>query len=100
MLMQRPLQLGRESVGKNLHIAREHDDIGPRVAHDLPDLRLLLHLCGLGDRQIVKRDLVEVDVVVGLAGIIGDDRDDVHRQFAAAPAIEEVDEAMVEARDQ
>ena len=38
------------------------------------------------------------DVGVGLARIIGDDRHRLHREFAAAPAIEEIDQAMVEAR--
>ena len=38
------------------------------------------------------------DVSVSLARIIGDDRDRLHREFAAAPAIEEIDQAMVEAR--
>jgi hypothetical protein len=35
---------------------------------------------------------------VGLARIIGDDRDRIHCEFAAAPAIKEIDQAMVEAR--
>ena len=66
---------------------------------DLPRLRLLLHLGLPGDRQVVERNVAEFDVGVGLARMIGDDRNRIHRQFAAAPAIEEIDEAMVETRD-
>ena len=35
---------------------------------------------------------------VGLARIVGEDRHRLHRQFAAAPAVEKVDEAVVELR--
>ena len=48
----------------------------------------------------MERDIAQVDVLVGLARIVGEDRDDLHRQFAAAPAVEEIDEAMIETRDQ
>ena len=48
----------------------------------------------------MERNVAEIDMGVGLARVVGDDRDDVHRQFADAPAIEQIDEAMVEARDQ
>ena len=66
---------------------------------ELPRLRFLLHLGLLGDRQVVKGDVAEFDVGVGLARIIGDDRHRVHRQLAAAPAVKEIDEAMVETGD-
>jgi hypothetical protein len=52
-----------------------------------------------GDRQVVKGNVAEVDVGVGLARIIGDDRHGIHRELAAAPAIEEIDQAVVETRN-
>ena len=61
-------------------------------------LSFLLHLGLPGDWQEVKGNVAEVDMSVSIARIIGDDRDRIHFEFAAAPAIEEIDQAMVEAR--
>ena len=93
-----PLQLGDEAVRQHLHVARENDEIGVRGLDSLPRLRFLLHLGLLGDRQVVEGNVAEFDVGVSLTRIIGDDRHRIHREFAAAPAIEEIDQAMVEAR--
>ena len=93
-----PLELGGEAIRQDLHVARENDEIGARGLDDLPGLSFLLHLGLLGDRQVVEGNVAEFDMGVGLARIIGDDRDRIHREFAAAPAIEEIDQAMVEAR--
>ena len=56
MLMQRPGELRGQPVREHLHVAREHDEIGARVADQLPDLRLLLELGLPGDRQVVERE--------------------------------------------
>ena len=74
MLMQRPCSLAAKPVRQDLHVAREHDEIGLGVRDDLPDLRFLLHLGLPGDRQIVEGDVAEIDVGIGLARIVGDDR--------------------------
>ena len=42
----------------------------------------------------------QVDVAERLGGMVGDDRDDVHRQLADALAIEQVGQAVVELGDQ
>ena len=69
-----PAQLGGQPVRQDLHVAREHDDVGlARRGPISQSLRLLLHLGLLGDRQVVERDAVEIDVLVGLARVIGDD---------------------------
>ena len=39
-------------------------------------------------------------MAVGLARVVGDDADEIHRQLADAPAVEQVGQAMVELRDQ
>ena len=74
-----PLQLGGEAVRQDLHIARQHDEIGFGGPDDLPRLRLLLHLGFPGDGQVVERDAAEIDVGVGLARMIGYDRHRIHR---------------------
>ena len=99
MLTHAPGELGGEAVRQDLHVARENDEIGLGRLDDLPGLGLLLHLGLPCDRQGVEGNVAEVDMVVGLARIIGDDRDRLHPQFAAAPAIEQIDQAVIEARD-
>src|ERR1700733_4882495 len=94
-----PPQFGGEAVRQNLHVAGENDEIGFGRLNHLPRLSFLLHLGLLGDWQVVKGNVAEVDVGVGLARIVGDDRHWIHGEFAAAPAIEEVDQAVVETRN-
>ena len=65
-----------------------------------PDRVFLLALGLLGDRQIVKRDLAEIEIAVGLARMVGDDRGRDHLEFAGAPAIEDIDQAVIGLRDQ
>ena len=68
--------------------------------HQIPDRGLLLALVLLGHRQIVKRYLAEIEIAVGLARMIGNDRGRNHFEFAGAPAIQDIDEAMIGFRDQ
>ena len=42
--MQRPVELGREPVGQHLHVAGEHDELGPGRLDQRPERRLLLEL--------------------------------------------------------
>src|ERR1700722_4930234 len=48
---------------------------------------------------MMKRNVAEIDMGISVARIVGADPDDRHRQFPAAPAIEKIDQAMIEARD-
>lgn len=41
-----------------------------------------------------------MSAIIGLARMIGDDTDDIHPELAGAPAIEQIDQAMVEFRHQ
>ncbi len=93
-----PRELGGEPVRQDLHIAREDDQIGLGRSDDFPGVSFLLHLGLPRGRQEVKGNVAEVDMGVSVARVVGDDRDRVHLEFAAAPAIEEIDQAVVEAR--
>ncbi len=64
-----------------------------------PGLGFLLHPGFPGDRQAVKGNVAEVDMGIGFARMIGDDRDRRHPELAATPAVEEIDQTMVETRD-
>src|SRR5204863_5879269 len=48
----------------------------------------------------MKRNLVELEIPVGLAWMIGDDGCRYHLEFAGAPAIQDVGQAMIRGRDQ
>ena len=71
-----------------------------RFRDDSLDLRFLLRLGFLRNRQMVEGYRVKVSAIIGLARMIGDDADDIHPELADAPAIEQVDQAMVELRHQ
>src|SRR6185437_7663177 len=92
-------ELGGEAVREDLHVARENDEIRVCGFDDLPRLGFLLHPGFPGDRQAVKGNVAEVDMGVSLPRMIGDDRDRRHPELAAAPAVEEIDQTMVETRD-
>lgn len=91
-------QLGCEAVRKNLHIARQHDEVGAQFLYRLPDADFLLQLGLLRDGKIEKRNVAEIEVRVGLARMIGKNAGDLHRHFVVSPAIQQIGEAVVEAR--
>ena len=95
-----PGQLGRQVVGQNLHVARQHHEIRPRLLDHLPDRVLLLALGVLCRRQGVERNFAEIAARMGLARMVGDDRGRVHRKLADPPAIENIDETVIGFRDQ
>ena len=49
---------------------------------------------------MVERDLAEIEIAIGLARMVGDDRGRDHLEFAGAPAIEDIDQAMIGFGDQ
>ena len=95
-----PREFCREPVRQNLHVAREHDDVGARLADQPPHVGFLLHFRFARHRQIVEGNALEIDMRIGLAPVVGDDSDRLHVEFADPPAIDEIDEAMVRFRDE
>src|SRR5664279_6511318 len=89
-----------EIVRQDLHVTGEHDQVGVGLRDDSLDLRFLLRLGFPRNRQIVEGYRAKVSAVIGLARMIGDDADDIHPELASAPAIEQIDQAMVEFRHQ
>src|SRR5438552_1703149 len=49
---------------------------------------------------MVKRNVAEIEIAVGLARMIGDNGGRDHLEFAGSPAIQDVGEAMIGFRDQ
>ncbi len=90
-----PGQLAGEILGQHLHVTRQHHEFGSGVLDQLPDRRFLLRLCRARHGKIMKRDASEIETIVGFARMVGDDRGRNHRQFAGAPAIENIDKAMI-----
>ena len=88
----------REEVGReDLHVAGEDEQVdlaAEQLQHPLlrrlPARRL--------DRHVVEGEAQRGDLV-GVVGVVGDDGDDLGAQLAAAPAPEQVGEAVVFARD-
>jgi hypothetical protein len=99
MLMQRPLRNDGHVVREDLHVARQHDELRAGLGHDLLNLRFLLRLGVLGDRQMVIGNVAQQRDVERFLGVVADDRDDLHRQFADAGAVEQIAEAVVELAD-
>ncbi len=72
----------------------------PLSCNQLQDGLFLLALGLLGDGQIMERNLAEIESSIGLARMVGDDRGRDHLEFAGAPAIEDIDQAMIRLGDQ
>ena len=49
---------------------------------------------------MVERYLAEIEIAVGLARMVGNDRGRDHLEFAGAPAIEDIDQAVIRFGDQ
>ena len=95
-----PRQFRRDLVGKDLHVAREHDEIGPGLLDQVPDRRFLFALGLFRHRQVMKGDLAEIEIAIGLARMIGDDRGRDHFQLTGTPAVENIGEAVIGFGDQ
>ena len=89
---QPPEELG----GEDLHVAGEDEEVD--LAHRLqrPALRLVLRIRVDGDVLEGEAELLDL---LGVLGMVGDDRRDVGAELAAAPAPEQVREAVVFTRD-
>jgi hypothetical protein len=91
-----PSQFGDESVGQNLHVARQDNQISLRGLDESPELVLLLELGIRRDPEVVERNIREIEVGVGLAWMVRDDADQIHVQLADPPPVEEIGKAVVE----
>ena len=94
-----PGEMRRLRVGEDLHVAGQHHQLRARLIGHGTDLRLLAFLRRGGHRQVVERHIADIGVADRFARMVGDDRHRIDRQFADAPAIEQVGEAMVELAD-
>ncbi len=93
-------KLRRHLVREDLHIARQHNEIGFGLSNQIPDRSLLLALGLFRHRQMVERNVTKIEIAVGLARVIGDDRGRDHLEFAGPPAIQDIGKAVIGFRDQ
>ncbi len=93
-------ELGREIVGQDLHVAGKDDEIDLPRFNDLPDCIFLLRPGFRRDRQMVEGNTGQVMMPIGFLRMIGNHAGDVDRKFTDPPAVQEVGEAVIEARDQ
>ena len=87
-------------VRQDLHVARQHDKIGPGLVDQIRDRGFLLVPGLFGHRQVVKRNFAEIEIGESLARMVGDNSGRDHFQLASAPAIEDVGQAMIGFRHQ
>ncbi len=87
-----------EAARQDLHVAREHDQV------EAPGEQLELALLGRGALAAVHGDVLEARAqpahVVAEVGVVGDHEAHLDRQLAAPPAPEQVEQAVVLARDE
>jgi hypothetical protein len=67
-------QLGRQTVRQDLHVAREHDEIGLGLLDQLPELGFLLHLGLLGHRQVMEGQVADIGRGEARPAVVRDDR--------------------------
>jgi hypothetical protein len=93
MLMARPASLLAQVVAQNLHVARQHHQLGIFGLHDFELTLLHLRLGGRRDRDVVKGHVVAGSQLVEVA-VVADDGADVQRQQPAFPAEQQVVQAV------
>ena len=86
-----------EVAGEDLHVAGEDEQVD--LAEQLQRSRRSAAVLVAGlDRHVVEGEADRGDLL-GVVGVVGDDRDELGAELAAAPAPEQVGEAVVLARD-
>ncbi len=88
----------RQLVRQHLHVAGEHDQFGLSVFHQLQHPRLGLGLLVLVHRDVVERNILVHDLLL-IVEMVRDHARDLDRQGADTLSIEQVIQAMPEARD-
>lgn len=94
-----PGEMGRLPVGQDLHVAGEDHQLGIGFVRDPAHFGFLFGLGRGGHRQVVEGNVADIGVADRLARVVGDDRHRLDRQFADAPAIEQVGQAVIEPAD-
>jgi hypothetical protein len=91
--MARPASLRHRSSLRDLHVARQHHQLGIFGLHDFELALLHLRLGGRRDWDVVKRHVVAGSQLVEIA-VVADDGADVQRQQPAFPAEQQVVQAV------
>ncbi len=90
-------QLPRQVVAQDLHVARQHHQVGLVFADQVEELRFLGRLVGLVDRQTDIGNAVPLDEGAHVV-MVGHDAGDIDRQQARAPAVQQFVQAVAELR--
>ena len=86
-----------EGGRQDLHVAREHQQVGAAVLHQLQDLPFLRDAIDRVHRHEVVGQAVEFGELAHVL-VVRDDTHDIRRQLAAAPTVHQIVEAMAELR--
>ncbi|CDX51622.1 hypothetical protein MPL3365_130579 [Mesorhizobium plurifarium] len=85
-------------IRENLHVTGKHDQLGPRVGHDTHLLCFRFGFVVFCHLDAVKRNVViHYDLLI--VHVIRDHCHDINRKSANTPSIQEIIEAVAEARD-
>ena len=93
-------QRRRETVRQDLHVARQHHQIGPAFVHQRQQPFFLRGLRFGRHGQVVKGNRAEVGVAERRQVVVGNDPRNLHVQLADPLPIEQVHKAVIEFRDQ
>lgn len=87
-----------ERIGEYLHVSGEHDEFCPRLLDDVHQLCLGLRLVFLPNLDVVERNIVVHDHLL-ICQVVGDHADDIDRHRTDLPTVEEIVQAVSEARN-
>src|SRR5690606_26484288 len=93
-------EIRRQFIGEHLHVTGKDDQISASLFDHAAQLLFLLGLRLAGNRQVPEREITQHDVAVDFAWIVGDNADHIHGKLARAPAIKQINQAVIKARDE
>ena len=99
MLITGTANAGQEVAAEDLHVAREDDEVEVLTVQQLEHPRLGRGLLALGHGHVLVARAEALDVG-GVVGMVGDHQRDLAVQLAAPPAPQQVEQAVVLARDE
>ncbi len=92
-------EMGGLLIGKDLHVTRQHDQLGIAFNGNLPHARFSLWLGILGHGHMVEGNVANIGLDRGLTRMVGDDRDRIDVKLAYAPPVEKINKTMIKLAD-
>ena len=83
-----PAEMRGLFVGQDLHVPRQHDQLGPTLFGDCAHLCFLRAFLAARHGKVMEGNVSQMRMLDCRARMIGDDCHGLHRQFADAPAVQ------------